>query len=218
MLSFNQGGAMFTGIVQGIGKVVAVAEKGEHFRRHWVALPDSMANHLQIGASIANNGCCLTISEIDEQQSVVAFDLMKETLDKTNLGQLQQGSRVNLERAVRVGDEIGGHLMSGHIMCQTTILDIETTEQNKTIWLVMPSAIRAYVLHKGFIGLDGCSLTIGEVHEDKFCVHLIPETLEKTLFGERQVGDSINVEVDPQTQAIVDTVQRVLQTASATQK
>lgn len=199
---------MFTGIVQGMGRIVAVDEPSKDFRTHIVELPSDMAQNLQIGASIANNGCCLTITKIQNDQ--VSFDLMDETLVKTNLGRLKEGDRVNLERAAKFGDEIGGHVMSGHVMATTTITRIDETEFNRTVWFALPAALKPYILTKGFVGLDGCSLTIGDVTDDEFNVHLIPETLARTLFGERQVGDVINVEIDPQTQAVVDTVMRFM--------
>ena len=199
---------MFTGIVQGIGRISAVHAPAPHFRTHIVELPAAMAHQLQIGASGSNyaggNG------------REVAFDLMAETLAKTNLGALQAGDEVNLERAARFGDEIGGHLMSGHIIATTTITRIDESAHNRTLWFALPEALKPYILTKGFVGLDGCSLTIGEVGANEFNVHLIPETLERTLFGTRKAGDIINIEIDPQTQAVVDTVSRVLsQQASA---
>ena len=199
---------MFTGIVQGMGRVVSVEQPAADFRTHTVELPEDMAGGLQIGASVAHNGCCLTVTETDGRTA--RFDLMAETLDKTNLGRLKAGDLVNLERAARFGDEIGGHLMSGHITATTEILRIERTEHNTTMHFALPAALKPYILPKGFVGLDGCSLTIGSVVEDSFCVHLIPETLRRTLFGTRQAGDTVNVEIDPQTQAVVDTVGRIL--------
>ena len=199
---------MFTGIVQGMGKITDIAQPSPDFRTHTVELPPEIADNLQTGASVANNGCCLTITRIDGNK--VSFDLMDETLRKTNLGSLKVGDRVNLERAARFGDEIGGHVMSGHIITQTPVTRIEQSEHNRTLWFALPAELKPYVLTKGFIGLDGCSLTIGSVTEREFNVHLIPETLQRTLFGSRQVGDCVNVEIDAQTQAIVDTVERVL--------
>ncbi|WP_049250129.1 riboflavin synthase subunit alpha [Neisseria elongata] len=199
---------MFTGIVQGMGRVVSVEQPAADFRTHMVELPEDMAGGLQTGASVAHNGCCLTVTETDGRTA--RFDLMAETLDKTNLGRLKAGNLVNLERAARFGDEIGGHLMSGHITATTEILRIERTEHNTTMHFALPAALKPYILPKGFVGLDGCSLTIGGVGEDSFCVHLIPETLRRTLFGTRQAGDTVNLEIDPQTQAIVDTVGRIL--------
>ena len=199
---------MFTGIVQGIGRIVSVEQPAADFRTHTVELPEHMAHGLQPGASVAHNGCCLTITETGGR--LAKFDLMGETLDKTNLGRLKEGDAVNLERAARFGDEIGGHLMSGHITATTEILRIERTEHNTTMHFALPAALKPYILPKGFVGLDGCSLTIGSVGEDSFCVHLIPETLRRTLFGTRQAGDTVNLEIDPQTQAVVDTVGRIL--------
>ena len=191
-----------------MGRVVSVEQPAADFRTHTVELPGDMAGGLQTGASVAHNGCCLTVTETDGRTA--RFDLMAETLDKTNLSRLKAGDLVNLERAARFGDEIGGHLMSGHITATTEILRIERTEHNTTMHFALPAALKPYILPKGFVGLDGCSLTIGNVGEDSFCVHLIPETLRRTLFGTRQAGDTVNLEIDPQTQAVVDTVGRIL--------
>ena len=199
---------MFTGIVQGMGRVVSVEQPAADFRTHRVELPEDMAGGLQTGASVAHNGCCLTITQINGNQAT--FDLMAETLAKTNLGSLKTGDSVNLERAARFGDEIGGHVMSGHIIATTPISRIEQNAHNRTLYFRLPPQLAAYILPKGFVGLDGCSLTIGSVGEDSFCVHLIPETLRRTLFGTRQAGDTVNLEIDPQTQAVVDTVGRIL--------
>lgn len=204
---------MFTGIVQGAGTVVSIDEK-PNFRTHVVRMPEDMLDNLQLGASVSHNGCCLTVTEV--QGDLVSFDLMKETLRLTNLGDLQVGDLVNLERAARFNDEIGGHLMSGHIICTAEVAKILTSENNRQIWFRMPHEdLMKYVLHKGYIGIDGISLTIGEVTRTRFCVHLIPETLQRTTLGARRLGDKINIEIDPQTQAIVDTVERVLASREA---
>ncbi|MBU9855500.1 riboflavin synthase subunit alpha [Rahnella bonaserana] len=204
---------MFTGIVQGTGTVVSIDEK-PNFRTHVVRLPEDMLDNLQLGASVSHNGCCLTVTEVNGD--LVSFDLMKETLRLTNLGDLNVGDQVNLERAARFNDEIGGHLMSGHIICTAEVAKILTSENNRQIWFRMPHEdLMKYVLHKGYIGIDGISLTIGEVTRTRFCVHLIPETLQRTTLGTKRLGDKINIEIDPQTQAIVDTVERVLASREA---
>lgn len=204
---------MFTGIVQGTGTVVSIDEK-PNFRTHIVRMPEDMLDNLQLGASVSHNGCCLTVTEVQGDQ--VSFDLMKETLRLTNLGDLNVGDQVNLERAARFNDEIGGHLMSGHIICTAEVAKILTSENNRQIWFRMPHEdLMKYVLHKGYIGIDGISLTIGEVTRTRFCVHLIPETLQRTTLGAKRLGDKINIEIDPQTQAIVDTVERVLESREA---
>ncbi|ROV55855.1 riboflavin synthase subunit alpha [Neisseria chenwenguii] len=199
---------MFTGIVQGMGRVVDILQPAADFRTHIIELPEGLADNLQIGASVANNGCCLTITRIDGRR--VSFDLMAETLEKTNLGRLKTGDAVNLERAARFGDEIGGHVMSGHVMATTEITRIDESAHNRTVWFALPEALKPYILTKGFVGLDGCSLTVGDVSDRGFNVHLIPETLRQTLFGSRKAGDTVNIEIDLQTQAVVDTVMRVM--------
>jgi riboflavin synthase len=198
---------MFTGIVQGCGTLLSIEQK-QDFRRHLVRLPAALLGGLEPGASVAHNGCCLTVSAIDGD--AVAFDLMQETLRVTNLGALVVGDEVNLERAAKFGDEIGGHAMSGHIFCQAVITQVVKSADNRTLWFSLPPEALKYVLTKGYIGIDGASLTVGEVREDQFCVHLIPETLTRTTLGAREVGARVNIEIDPQTQAIVDTVERVL--------
>lgn len=199
---------MFTGIVQGTAQIVAITES-EHFRTQIVKMPIEMRQGLEIGASVANNGVCLTVTKIE--QDLVSFDLMAETLRLTNLGELKIGDWVNIERAMQMGSEIGGHILSGHVYCMAEIVNIIRTENNCQIWFALPQPeLMKYVLTKGFIAIDGISLTIGEVRENQFCVNLIPETLHRTLMGERKMGDKVNIEFDPQTQAIVDTVERYL--------
>ncbi|ANC42122.1 MAG: riboflavin synthase [Hafnia alvei] len=204
---------MFTGIVQGTAPVVSIDEKS-NFRTHVVKFPQELLPDLELGASVAHNGCCLTVTNVEGD--LVSFDLMKETLRITNLGDVAVGSVVNLERAAKFNDEIGGHLMSGHIICTAEIVKILTSENNRQIWFKMPNPeLMKYVLHKGFIGIDGISLTIGEVTKSRFCVHLIPETLQRTTLGVKRLGDKVNIEIDPQTQAVVDTVERVLASRDA---
>ncbi|MFT8211363.1 MAG: riboflavin synthase subunit alpha [Symbiopectobacterium sp.] len=199
---------MFTGIVQGTAPVVSIDEK-TNFRTHVVKLPPELLTGLMTGASIANNGCCLTVTAIDGDR--VSFDLTKETLRLTNLSDITPGGLVNIERAAKYGDEIGGHVMSGHIMCTAGVVKILTSENNHQIWFRLADESQMkYVLHKGFIGIDGISLTVGEVTRSRFCVHLIPETLQRTTLGQKRLGHRVNIEIDPQTQAVIDTVERVL--------
>lgn len=198
---------MFTGIVQGTAEVVDILEK-ENFRTHTIRLPQGELEGLRPGASVAHNGCCLTVVSIEDD--LVKFDLMQETLRVTNLGELKIGDRVNYERAARFGDEIGGHQMSGHIIAMAEVTQVLESENNRQIWFRVSHDLMRYVFTKGYIGIDGISLTIGEVEGDQFNVNLIPETLERTNMDSRKPGDKINIEIDPQTQAIVDTVERVL--------
>jgi riboflavin synthase len=199
---------MFTGIVQGTAKVISIIKK-TGLQTHTITLPDAYTQQLEIGASIAHNGCCLTVTEVNGDN--VTFDLMQETLRLTNLGDLVEGDLINFERAAKFGDEIGGHVMSGHIIDTVTVAEIITSENNKTLWFKAPQSLIKYILPKGFVGLNGCSLTIGDVVDDTFSVHLIPETLERTTFGQSVTGDRVNLEIDANTQAVVDTVERVMQ-------
>lgn len=199
---------MFTGIVQGTAKVVAITEKA-NFRTHIVELSDALLPGLEIGASVAHNGCCLTVTAIEGNR--VSFDLIKETLRVTNLSKLHEGDSVNIERAAKFSDEIGGHLMSGHIMTTAEVTKILTSENNRQIWFKpQDPQVMKYILTKGYIGVDGISLTVGETTSSRFCVNLIPETLLRTTLGARKIGQRINLEIDPQTQAVVDTVERVM--------
>ena len=199
---------MFTGIVQGTAQIKAIIERA-NFRTHVVEMPQEMLKGLQIGASVAHNGVCLTVTKI--QDNLVSFDLMQETLKITNLGELKAGDFVNIERAMQMGTEIGGHILSGHVYCTADIVERIPSANNLQIWFQLPNKdIMKYVLTKGFIAVDGISLTIGEVREQSFCVNLIPETIHRTLIGKKDVGEKVNIEIDPQTQAIVDTVERYL--------
>ena len=199
---------MFTGIVQGTAQIKAITEAA-NFRTHVVEMPQEMLKGLQIGASVAHNGVCLTVTTIKD--NLVSFDLMQETLKITNLGELKAGDFVNIERAMQMGTEIGGHILSGHVYCTADIVKRLPSENNLQIWFQLPNQdMMKYVLTKGFIAVDGISLTIGEVREQRFCVNLIPETIHRTLIGKKEVGEKVNIEIDPQTQAIVDTVERYL--------
>ncbi|GHA83749.1 riboflavin synthase [Modicisalibacter luteus] len=202
---------MFTGIVQGTAELVSVEERNE-FRTHVLVMSDNMRKGLEIGASVAHNGCCLTVTRIDGDR--VSFDLMRETLRLTNLGSLDIGDRVNIERAARFGDEIGGHAMSGHVICMAELTEIDEAPDNRRLWFELPAMYARFLFEKGYIGIDGISLTIGEVQGARFCVNLIPETLARTTLSDRAPGDHVNIEIDPQTQAIVETVERVLASRS----
>jgi riboflavin synthase len=205
---------MFTGIVQGTAEVVAIQE-AEAFRTHVLAMPAMLRRGLETGASVAHNGVCLTVTAIDGER--VGFDLMRETLRVTNLGALEVGSRVNIERAARLGDEIGGHAMSGHVIAMAELVELDEAPHNRRLWFEVPRALGRFLFAKGYIGIDGISLTIGEIRPadgaraPRFCVDLIPETLARTTLVDRVPGDRVNIEIDPQTQAIVETVERLLE-------
>lgn len=199
---------MFTGIVKGKGTLIAV-EDSVNFRTYTIQFPSELLAGLETGVSVANNGCCLTVTHINGDK--VSFDLMKETLRITNLGSLKLGDMINLERSAKYGDEIGGHVMSGHIITTAEIAKIFKAENNLQIWFnVHDKQLMKYILHKGFIGVDGISLTVGDVVNNRFCVHLIPETIARTTLADKRLGEKVNIEIDAHTQAVVDTVERVM--------
>ncbi len=197
---------MFTGIVQGIATVSDVAAK-PGLNTLAIQFPEGSVDGVSIGASVAINGTCLTVTR--QEGTTLYFDAMQETLARTTLGTLRAGDRVNFERAARIGDEIGGHLLSGHIHTTATVVDILRPENNVTLWFEVPEDWARYLFPKGYIAINGASLTIGEVAGNRFNVHLIPETLRATTFGAATVGQSVNIEVDSQTQTIVDTLARL---------
>ena len=195
---------MYTGIVSGTAPVIAVAN-GEGIRTLTIDL-DGFSNGLQIGASVALDGVCMTVVSMEGTE--VRFDAIEETLSRTTLGRAIQGRMVNVERSLRMGDELGGHILSGHVMMTAKI--IERVERGEGLDLVIENPLEAlpYILEKGFIAIDGMSLTIGEASDEGFALHIIPETLRATTIGEKEVGDSVNLEIDSRTQAVVETVMR----------
>lgn len=200
---------MFTGIVQGTAAVHATTDH-DALRRLVLDLPAGLGTGLALGASVSVAGVCLTAVEVSADR--VSFDVIAETLARTTLGALTHGDQVNVERAARFGDEIGGHLLSGHIWGTAEIVEVAATETNRTLTLRAPPSALPCLLPKGFVGLDGCSLTLGQVDPSTgtFQVHLIPETLRVTTLDKARPGDRINLELDAMTQAVVATVERVL--------
>jgi len=201
---------MFTGIVQSTAIVVSMdAHPG--FLQYSLELPASLSTHLQVGASISVDGVCQTITKY--VGNIVHFDAIEETLNRTTIGQLQIGQHVNIERAAKFGDEIGGHLVSGHVYDKGQITKIEKPNQHNTLlYIQCRKDMMKYILEKGFVAINGCSLTIVRVNESEssFSVSLIPETLSITTFKNKTTGDWVNIEIDSQTQTIVETVERVL--------
>ena len=206
---------MFTGIIKGVFKLHSVVRKQE-FMTIEIRLNESLCQGLESGASVAVNGVCLTVTSVDAEGHIASFDIMQETLRATNLGSLQKGTPVNIERAARFGDEIGGHLLSGHVHDKVTIQEVIKSENNTTLVFKFDPCWQDYIQPKGYIALNGASLTIGEqVQEGTFCVHLIPETLRLTTFGIAEKGSQINLEIDSQTQAVVNTVKAYLESQSS---
>ena len=198
---------MFTGIVTNRYPVIGL-ERTKDSCRLTLKLDDDLVRGLAVGASVSVSGVCLSAVAVDGISA--SFNLMGETLKKTTLGTIRESGFVNIERSARFGDEIGGHLMSGHVVGMANIRKIEQSPNNWIVHLAADPAWMECILPKGFIGLDGCSLTVVDVEPDGFSVHLIPETLKRTTFGLKKEGDFVNVELDSQTQAAVETVKRFL--------
>ena len=196
---------MFTGIVAGISQITAI-EDGEEIRSFVVDLA-GFDEGREVGASVALDGVCMTVVSIEG--TVVRFDAIPETLERTTLGGLVAEDWVNVERSLRMGDELGGHILSGHILMTARIL--QRTERGEGVDLLIENPTEAipYILEKGYVAVDGMSLTVGEVSESSFALHIIPETLRVTTIGEKQVGHSVNIEIDSRTQAVVDTIRRM---------
>lgn len=195
---------MFTGIVQGTAKIVDIEQK-ESIRTIFIDLPN--VELLEIGASVSIDGVCLTATEIND--GIVSFDIIQETLSRSTLGDLEIGGVVNFERSLKFGDEIGGHLLSGHIIATGLVQDKVETGEGLDLSILMPLSIEKYIMEKGYVAIDGISLTIGKVDDLRFNLHIIPETIRQTTINSKQVGDAVNIEIDSMTQTIVSTVERL---------
>ena len=183
---------MFTGLVQHLAKIAAVEEEGSS-RRIEIACAEIAAT-ASVGDSVAINGCCLTV--VAQSATTIAFQAGAETLSRTNLGELTPGSKVNLERSLRVGDQLGGHLVTGHVDAIGTVLLREDDGPWTTMWFGYPRRLAGELVNKGSIAVDGVSLTLVDVEVDRFSVALIPHTLALTTLGARQGGDHVNLETD----------------------
>jgi riboflavin synthase len=199
---------MFTGIVQGTYEVTSIRREPD-LLTYEVAFDERGVAGLEPGASVSIDGVCQTVVSIDGQK--VIFDAISETLELTTLNSLKVGERVTVERSARVGDEVGGHDVAGHVVGQGEVAEARGEGHVRVLRIQGPAAWMKYVLNKGFIAVDGSSLTVCDAEPTgAFAVHLIPETLRLTRLGEKGPGDRVNIELDPRTVAIVDTVERVL--------
>ena len=199
---------MYTGIVQGQCEVLSV-EVVDGVGTLVVDL-GALAEGLELGASVSLNGVCLTVTGAEGGE--VAFNVIGETFASSNLGSVAAGDRVNVERSLKFGDELGGHILSGHIADTVTVAEIEADGANRTMWFDVAPPHMRYLLWKGWVALDGASLTVSRVDRgaNRIAVSLIPETLARTTLGRVSVGDRVNLEIDAQTQAIVTTVEDLL--------
>ena len=201
---------MFTGIVQGVATIKKIQDQ-TGLRTIQLAFPAGFDHELQIGASVATDGVCLTVTKLAE--NAAEFDIMQQTLAITTLGAYAENAQVNVERAAKDGAEIGGHPLSGHVDFVAHLAQIRQLENNYVLRIGVPQEWMRYIFAKGYIAINGASLTIAEVNREEcwFEVWLIPETLRMTVFGQKQVGDSLNIEIERQTQVVVDTVRNMLQ-------
>ncbi len=197
--------SMFTGIVSGVASIQSVEDKGSF----WAISIDfgRFKEGLEIGASVSLDGVCLTVVSIDE--NIVHFDIIEETLNRTTLGNIKSGDNVNVERSLKVGDELGGHILSGHVLTTAKILERVENEGSIDLLIENKEEFSDYILQKGYVAIDGMSLTIGRVTEDYFSLHIIPETLRVTTIKSKSEGDRVNIEIDSRTQAIVDTIRNM---------
>ena len=200
---------MFSGIVSHKSKVLKV-ETFSDFVRIYITTPKNFNKGLKKGASISVNGVCLTSKDTGSKN--LKFDVIEETLLKTNLKHILKGDIVNLERSIKASSEIGGHLMSGHIHFTVEVKKIFEKENTKDMRISISKNYSDYILEKGYIGINGCSLTIGKVFKNYFNIHLIPETLKITNLDKLEEKDLVNIEIDQTTIAIVDTVKKTLAT------
>jgi riboflavin synthase len=200
---------MFTGIVQGVARVASVSER-PGLRSLRLEFPAGFAAGLAIGASVSVDGTCLTVTAL-HGDGAADFDVMQQTLALTTLGALAVGSRVNAERAAKDGAEIGGHALSGHVDFTARVAEVRRPENNHVLRIDVPAPWMRYVFAKGYIAVNGASLTVAEAGREAggagwFEVWLIPETLRMTAFGDKRAGDTLNIEIERATQVMVDTV------------
>lgn len=187
---------MFTGIVTDVGEVVSVEPRGG-LRRLRIACSYD-AERIALGASIACSGACLTVVAVAREDARTIFDVdaAAETLAVTSVGNWKPGTRVNLERALKIGDELGGHIVTGHVDGIARIVSRDGFDDMAHFWIETPHELSGFVARKGSVALDGVSLTVNDVEENRFSILLIPHTLAVTTFGARQGGDALNIEVD----------------------
>ena len=197
---------MFTGIVQGVGEVTAITSLNT-VTSVTINLPN--VKKLDIGASVSINGVCLTVVSIESNN--VQFDIIDETLARTNLGDISVGDFVNIERSLKFGDEIGGHILSGHIFDTGIIKSKAKKGDQMSLSILAPLSIQKYLTEKGYIAIDGISLTVGKINNGCFDLHIIPETMRLTILDSKEVGDIVNIEIDSNTQLIVATIERMLE-------
>ena len=205
---------MYTGITRGTRPITAVDPR-PHGLRYTVDLGADLARGLDPGASISIDGVCQTVVDVDPETGRAGLDAIRESLERTTLDRITVGSRVAVERSVRVGDEIGGHEVWGHVAGVGVVVDAVTDVARRSLRIEGPSSWRKAILDHGFVAVDGSSLTACDVTvvdgRCRFSVNLIPETIRLTNLGRKRAGDRVNIELDARPLAIVETVERALE-------
>ena len=185
---------MFTGIITDVGKVLELEQRGDLRARIGCSYD---VNEIEIGASIACNGVCLTVVALGETpQNWFDVEISAETVSKTNLADWTVGTPINLERALKLGDELGGHIVSGHVDGVASIVAMTDEGDSTRITFEAPVALAKFIAPKGSVALNGTSLTVNEVDSTRFGINVIPHTQEVTIWGKATVGDTVNLEID----------------------
>ena len=198
---------MFSGIVQTVGKIESIKDKN-HIKTIRIETHGNYLEDIAIGQSVSVDGVCLSL--VKKNNEYCEFEAVEETINRTTLGRYKQGTKVNLEKSLKFGDTVGGHFVSGHIHTRGRIVEVELVGESKNILVEIEEKWIKYLTEKGYISVNGASITIGKVSKNTFYIHLIPETLKTTNLDERIYDNYVNLEFDQTTIAIVDTTERLI--------
>ena len=198
---------MFSGIVQTVGKIESIKDKN-HIKTIRIETHGDYLEDIAIGQSVSVDGVCLSL--VKKNNEYCEFEAVEETINRTTLGSYMQGTKVNLEKSLKFGDTVGGHFVSGHIHTRGRIVEVELVGDSKNILVEIKEKWIKYLTEKGYISVNGASITIGKVSKNTFYVHLIPETLKTTNLDELIYDNYVNLEFDQATIAIVDTTERLI--------
>ena len=198
---------MFSGIVQTVGKIESIKDKN-HIKTIRIETHGNYLEDIAIGQSVSVDGVCLSL--VKKNNEYCEFEAVEETINRTTLGSYKQGSKVNLEKSLKFGDTVGGHFVSGHIHTRGRIVEVELVGESKNILVEIEEKWIKYLTEKGYISVNGASITIGKVSKNTFYIHLIPETLKTTNLDDLIYDNYVNLEFDQTTIAIVDTTERLI--------
>ena len=198
---------MFSGIVQTVGKIESIKDKN-HIKTIRIETHGNYLEDIATGQSVSIDGVCLSL--VKKNNEYCEFEAVEETINRTTLGSYKQGTKVNLEKSLKFGDTVGGHFVSGHIHTRGRIVEVELVGESKNILIEIEEKWIKYLTEKGYISVNGASITIGKVSKNTFYIHLIPETLKTTNLDELIYDNCVNLEFDQTTIAIVDTTERLI--------